>query len=199
MNVVPHELIAVIGLLLVLATWCTWSIRADWHTASGRIDSWELIESWLGIFFLLSMLTSSALQVLVRYVAPDDLDIPWTEEFGRLSMIWAAFWGAAALQRRDDHIRMSAIYDLLPAQLQKAVRIMGDLVVLAVLSPIVWLGWETARALDIMHSISLGLPLSTFAYPVPVAGALMMIHTALVLLNRLRGKEPAPAPLLQDV
>ena len=114
----------------------------------------------------------------MRYLFSDDVDIPWTEEFGRLAMIWAAFWGAAALQRVDDHIRMSAVYDLLPAPLQKAVRVFGDVLVLLVLAPIVWLGWETARNLDIMNSISLGLPLSVFAYPVPIGGALMMVHTA---------------------
>ena len=109
-----------------------------------------LTEAFVGLFLMLCMLVSSALQVLVRYLFSDDIDIPWTEEFGRLAMIWAAFWGAAALQRADDHIRMSAVYDLLPSPLQRAVRVFGDVLVLLVLAPIVWLGWETARNLDIM-------------------------------------------------
>ena len=199
MNVIPHELIVIIGAILAISLGCTWAIRSDWHTPDGRVDWWEVTESFVGIFFLLCMLVSSALQVLVRYFVSDDVDMPWTEEFARLAMIWAAFWGAAALQRRDDHIRMSAIYDLLPAPGQKAVRIMGDLVVLAILVPIVWLGWETARSLDIMHSISLGFPLSVFAYPVPISGALMMFHTLFLMVGRFRGEEPPPAPLMQDV
>ena len=59
-----------------------------------------------------------------------------------------------------------------------------------VLVPIVWLGWETARNLDIMNSISLGVPLSIFAYPVPIGGALMMAHTAALFVGRLMGREP---------
>jgi TRAP-type C4-dicarboxylate transport system permease small subunit len=199
MNVMPHELIAMMGVLLIAAIWCTLAVREDWRAPDGRINWWELGESFAGLFFLLCMLVSSALQVVVRYVASDAIDVPWTEEFGRLAMIWAAFWGAAALQRRDDHIRMSAIYDLLPATAQRVVRMIGDLVVLALLAPIVWLGWETARSLDIMHSISLGLPLSVFAYPVPISGALMMVHTLIILFGRIMGKEPFPAPLMQDV
>jgi TRAP-type C4-dicarboxylate transport system permease small subunit len=70
--------------------------------------------------------------------------------------------------------------------------VFGDLLVLAVLAPIVWLGWQSARNLDIMNSISLGLPLSIFAYPVPVGGALMMIHTVALLIGRLVGREPEP-------
>jgi TRAP-type C4-dicarboxylate transport system permease small subunit len=93
----------------------------------------------------------------------------------------------------DDHIRMSAVYDLFPTALKRAVRVFGDVVVLLVLAPIVWLGWVTARNLDIMYSISLGLPLSVFAYPVPVGGALMMVHTTVLLVGRLMGREPEAA------
>jgi TRAP-type C4-dicarboxylate transport system permease small subunit len=188
-----------VGALVLLALGCTWSIRSDWRRPDGRTEWWELTEAFVGLFLMLSMLVSSALQVLVRYLFSDDIDIPWTEEFGRLAMIWAAFWGAAALQRADDHIRMSAVYDVMPAPVQKAVRVFGDLVVLLVLAPIVWLGWETARNLDIMNSISLGLPLSMFAYPVPIGGVLMMIHTAALLIGRLMGREPEPPKAALEV
>jgi TRAP-type C4-dicarboxylate transport system permease small subunit len=187
---IPTELIAMVGLLAVLAVGCTWTIRSDWRRPDGRMQWWGLSEAFVGLFLMLCMLVSSALQVLVRYLFSDDVDIPWTEEFGRLAMIWAAFWGAAALQRVDDHIRMSAVYDLFPTALKRAARVFGDVVVLLVLAPIVWLGWVSARNLDIMNSISLGLPLSVFAYPVPVGGALMMVHTTALLVGRLMGREP---------
>jgi C4-dicarboxylate transporter, DctQ subunit len=137
---VPSELIAIVGVLVALAFGCTWAIRSDWRRADGSIAWWELSEAFVGLFLMLCMLVTSALQVLVRYLFSDEIDIPWTEEFGRLAMIWAAFWGAAMLQRADDHIRMSAVYDLLPTALQKAVRMFGDILVLLVLAPIVWLG-----------------------------------------------------------
>lgn len=190
---VPFELVVMVAVLVLLAVGCTWAIRSDWWRPDGRIDWWGLAEKFVGLFLMLCMLVASALQVLVRYLFSDDVDIPWTEEFGRLAMIWAAFWGAAALQRVDDHIRMNAVYDLLPAALQRAVRVFGDLVMILVLVPIVWLGWETARGLDIMSSISLGLPLSMFAYPVPISGALMMAHTVALLIRRLAGREPEPS------
>jgi TRAP-type transport system small permease protein len=193
MTPIPPELIIMVGVLIVLTLLCTWAIRTDWRLADGRIDWWELIEAFVGIFLMLAMLVSSALQVFVRYLFSDNVDIPWTEEFGRLAMIWAAFWGAAALQRVDDHIRMSAVYDLLPSGMRKVVRLLGDVIVLMVLVPIVWLGWENARGLDVMSSISLGVPLSIFAYPVPVGGALMMVHTGALLIGRLLGREPKPS------
>lgn len=193
MTPIPPELVATVAVLILLTLLCSWAIRTDWQLPDGRIDWWELIEASVGIFLMLAMLVSSALQVFVRYLFSDNVDMPWTEEFGRLAMIWAAFWGAGALQRGDDHIRMSAVYDLLPSGIQKAVRLFGDIVVLLVMVPIVWLGWENARGLDVMSSISLGVPLSIFAYPVPIGGALMMVHTAALLIGRLLGREPKPS------
>src|SRR5262249_61926615 len=157
---VPSELIAIVAVLVALAFGCAWAIRSDLRRANGSIAWWELSEAFVGLFLMLCMLVTSALQVLVRYLFSDEIDIPWTEEFGRLAMIWAAFWGAAMLQRSDDHIRMSAVYDLLPSGIQKAVRLFGDIIVLLALVPIVWLGWENARGLGVLRWVSLCVPLS---------------------------------------
>src|SRR5262245_10203135 len=153
MTPIPPELSVVVGILILLTLLCSWAIRTDWRLPDGRTDGWGLIGASVGIFLMLAMLVSSALQVVVRYLFSDNVDIPWTEEFGRLAMIWAAFWGAAALQRVDDHIRMSAVYDLLPSGIQKAVRLFGDIIVLLALVPIVWLGWGDGRGIEGMYSV----------------------------------------------
>jgi TRAP-type transport system small permease protein len=177
----------------VLSALCTFVIRDDFRSINGRVSVWSAFECFLAQFFMILMLGSAALQVLVRYFsAIDALDLLWTEEFSRLVLVWAAFFGAAALQRQDDHIRMTLFYDYMPAEVQFALRVLGDIVTILVLLPIVYLGWQTARNLDIMNTIALGVPLSTFAYPVPLAGALMMLHTMLLLAGRLKGHEPAP-------
>jgi TRAP-type C4-dicarboxylate transport system permease small subunit len=187
----PLELVAMLAVLAAISAWLAWTLRRDCLGPGGRIDPWSLVEAYVSLFLLLCMLASSALQVAVRYLLADLIDLPWTEEFGRLAMIWAGFWGAAALQRADDHISMTVLFDLLPDAAKQGVRILGDVVTLAVLAPVVWLGWESARNLDIMHAISLGVPLSVFAYPVPVAGGLMMLHTAALIVRRLTGRLPA--------
>ena len=177
---------AVLSFLLIFV------IRGDFRRTDGTMDWWGVAEGALSQFFILTMLVSAGLQVFVRHYFADTVDLPWTEEFGRLALVWAAFWGAAGLQRIDDHIRMTVIYDLSSPGVQKTLRVFGDLITLAVLAPLIWLGWETARSLDIMHTISLGMPLSTFVYPVPVALALMFIHTVVILISRFRGPEIAP-------
>jgi TRAP-type C4-dicarboxylate transport system permease small subunit len=182
-----------LALLALGAAYCTYAIRDDFRRADGTTDPWGIVEGLLSVFFILAMLVSAGLQVAVRYAFSDDVDLPWTEEFGRLALVWAAFWGAATLQRVDDHIRMTVVYDLVRPGTQWILRVTGDVVTIVILLPLIWLGWETARGLDIMHTISLGMPLSTFAYPVPIAGFLMLVHTVALLARRLTGREIGPA------
>ena len=114
-------------------------------------------------------------------------------------MVWAAMWGAAALQRTDDHISMTALYDAASEPLKRLILAISDLATLAVLVPIVYWGWENARALDIMTSISLGLPLSIFAYSVPVTGAIMILYTLRLLAGRFHGELARGHQNLQDI
>lgn len=188
MMLTPPELKAFVLLSLALALWLTWVIRADYAGLSGGARAWRLTEDFISQFLLLLMLAASTVQVLARYLLPDDMSLPWTEEAGRLFMVWGTLWGAAALQRTDEHINMSAVFSLLPAGGQRAVLMLCDLITIALLVPIAWWGWNNARALDIMMSISLGVPLSIFAYSIPVTAALMIVYSIALLFKRLTGQ-----------
>ena len=186
---IPGEVKALAFILVIAALAASWSLRAEWlgRRGEGGIDLRKAVEDTVSHFLLLAMLASAALQVIVRYLLSDTLTMPWTEEFGRLVMVWGALWGAAALQRSDDHIGMSVVFDQLPPRARLVVRLFGDLVTLGVLLPVVWYGWKSAVALDVMYTIALGLPLSVFAYPIPVAGALIVLHTVSLMVRRMRG------------
>lgn len=186
---IPGEVKALVFTLVFAALAGSWLLRAEWlgRRGEGGLDLWKMVEDTVSHFLLLAMLASAALQVVVRYLLSDTLTMPWTEEFGRLVMVWGALWGAAALQRSDDHISMSVLFDQLPPRAQLAVRLFGDLVTLGVLLPVVWYGWKSAVALEIMYTIALGLPLSVFAWPIPVAGALLALHTLSLMVRRVRG------------
>ena len=189
MFMIPLELLAFFGIIAILSAIFAYAIRADFRSGSGAFDWMAASEGFLAQFFIIVMLGAAALQVLVRHVVTHEVDLHWTEELGRLSLVWAAFLGAAAVQRHDAHIRMTLLYDYVPTSVQKAMRIVADVITLAVLLPIVWLGWQSARSLDVMSTISLGMPLSIFAYPVPIAGLLMIGHTLMLLLSRVTGRE----------
>ena len=198
MMTMPEELIALLALCGLAALWLAWTVRADWRDAGG-FTLWLAFESAVGLFLMLAMVLTAVVQVVARYALSDTVTLPWTEEFARLAIIWAAFWGAAMVHRFDDHISMTVVHDLLPAGGRKALRLFGDLVTLAVMVPVVWLGWQSARSLDIMFTISLGMPLSIFTYPVAIGGALIMIHSIGIAIRRLRGLPIAHASILEEV
>lgn len=185
---VPAELTWLVAAGVLIALWLNYCSRDERDSLRGFWRGWQSFEDFVSQFLMLMMLATSAIQVFARHAFTDEVSLPWTEEAGRLAMVWATLWGAAALQRTDDHITMTAVFDLLPSLGQRIVLIVVDLVTLCLLVPITWWGWENARGLDIMWSISLGLPLSVFAYSIPVTGALMAVYSLALLFRRLTGR-----------
>jgi TRAP-type C4-dicarboxylate transport system permease small subunit len=174
-----------IGVVATSAAGLVWLIRAHW-APRGR-PTWKLVEDAVGLFCMLGMLYASTAQVLVRYALADYVELPWTEEFARVLLVWTAMWGAAILQRSDDHISMTVAFDWFPPRGQLVLRLVGDVVALVVLGVVAWFGWQTAIRQLVMSTVSLGLPISVFIVPVPLAATLMIVHTLVIMVRRLRG------------
>lgn len=184
----PLSLIALALVAALLAGWLAWNHGAQLHRAGRRLDFWSWVELGAGVFLMVAMLLSTASQVVVRYALAGHVDMPWTEEFARLMLVWAAMWGATMLQRSGDHIAMSVVVDQMPAALQRQFDVLADVVALAVLGVIAWYGWLTSARLLTMHTASLGLPISAFVYAVAIAATVMIVHTMRNLVARLRGR-----------
>jgi TRAP-type C4-dicarboxylate transport system permease small subunit len=176
----------------------TWLLSAHWRRTRGNATLWRLVETGAGLFLTVGMLFAAALQIIVRYAPAGAFALPWTEEFSRLFLVWAAFWGAAIVQRSDGHLSMAIVFDLLPLNAQTALRLFGDVVVLAFLGVVVWEGWWTAQSFLDVPTVTLGLPLAVFPFSVPVGGGLMVVHTLRVMIRRIRG-QPIERTLAPEV
>ncbi len=194
---VPIEIKAVAILSLALAIWLTYCLRADYSTGSGRL--WRVIEDFISQWLMLMMVIVACIQILARYVLPSDISLPWTEELGRLMLVWVALWGAAVIQRNDEHICMTAVFSALGPSGQRVLLAISDLVTIVILVPITYWGWGNARMLDIITSTALGLPLSVFAYSVPVTGAIMIAYSICLLIARIRGKTVRTHEEIHDI
>ena len=160
---IPRDLIVLLVLILLAALAITLVLRRDWWPKGGRLDYWKLFEDTISHFLFLGMLVSLTLQIGIRYALSDYVTAPWTEEFARLVMVWLAFLGAASIQRSDDHISMTIVFEMLGDRAKRWIRVIGDVVTILVLVPVVWYGWKTSILLDIMYTIQLGVPFSLFA------------------------------------
>ena len=195
---IPRDLIVLLVLILLAALAITLVLRRDWWPKGGRLDYWKLFEDTISHFLFLGMLVSLTLQIGIRYALSDYVTAPWTEEFARLVMVWLAMFGAASIQRSDDHISMTIVFEMLGDRAKRWIRVIGDVVTILVLVPVVWYGWKTSILLDIMYTIQLGVPFSLFAYPIPVAGTLMIVHSVMLIYRRLRN-EPIQSSLDLEV
>lgn len=177
-------MIVVSALSAMALTWVLRDALTDLGLGRGLVG---LIEAAVGLFLMLGMLYAAALQVIVRYALSDVITIPWTEEFARLLLVWAAFWGAVLAHRTDEHIGVTVFFNMFPAGVQRAARIFGDVLTLGFLAVIVGYGWQAAWLQHAIATITLGLPVAAFAYVVPIVGALLMVYTVRLLVLRLRG------------
>lgn len=173
-----------LGLIALVAIGLTCSISPEIGQAARLVSLWNGLEAAFGSFLMVGMVMAAAAQVAVRYALSDYLTLSWTEELSRLLLVWGVFWGAAMLHRTDDHISVTIILDLLPHRAQHAIRLLGDLVVLALLIVIVWQGTLVAESALGIDTITLGLPAAAFAAAIPIGGIVMAIYTILHLIRR---------------
>src|SRR6201988_4911893 len=72
------------------------------------------------------------LQFFTRYVLNDSL--AWTEEIARYGLMWVTFIGAAMVTRRNSHIAVVLLTELLPTGPARLLRALIDTIVLAFLA-----------------------------------------------------------------
>jgi len=87
---------------------------------------WITDKVTLAILILLNLVVG--LQVFSRYVLNHSLF--WSEELARYLFIYLVFLSGAMALRQDRHIQVTALVDLLPASLKRAIVVGGELLML---------------------------------------------------------------------
>src|SRR5512138_1834669 len=70
-------------------------------------------EDWLAFVIFWSLAFIVFLQFFTRYVLNDSLS--WTEEIARYGLMWVVFIGGAMVTRRNSHIAVELLANILPA------------------------------------------------------------------------------------
>lgn len=77
----------------------------------------EIAIDWLAIILMIFIFVLGLAQVIWRWVLNDP--ITWSEELIQLTYVWICYLGWAIATRRDSHIRITALTNLLPHGAQK--------------------------------------------------------------------------------
>jgi len=140
------------------------------------------VEEGLAMLFIVGIAAVINLQVVSRYVMDDPFI--WPEEVSRILMVWAAWWGAAAVTRRGLHIRfdMLLLYvaPVVAALLETAV----DLLSGAFFVFLAYQAWVLIGVTAGLEMAATELPTSLLVWPVLAGSALAAIHSGLRAASR---------------
>lgn len=182
---IPTGIIVLVILTLLFSIVLFWTRRGE-YGERGLSGWWRLAEDFALTNLLIMMVAAAVIQVVTRFLLSDFIAIGWTEEFALFCLIWMSFAAGAFIIREGGHIAFEVIFLALPPGFQRAILIVGDLILITVLTPIAWYGYQDARWLDLMMTVSLGISLDKFAYVVPVTLSLMVILTLVQFVGHIR-------------
>jgi TRAP-type C4-dicarboxylate transport system permease small subunit len=139
------------------------------------------ITNCLLLFFLSAMVALISWQVLCRYVLL--ISTSYAEELCRLSVVWLIFLGAAFAVRRNEHICVEALYNILPGPVKTFCDALMYVLLLILSAVMVRYGILHSLKVAPDHHTSLSYSMSFFFIPCVVAGVQIFIYAAVNLGN----------------
>lgn len=147
---------------------------------------------WLGSAVDMAIVLLGAALVLVVssnvVLHAFNVDIAWTTEFGELVTVWTTFLGVAAAVRRNAHMAVSELIDLVPEPGPRlAADALTQLMVGSMLVLLVWKGGVAANASWGSVLTVLDWPMAVQYLSLPVGSAIALVFVAWDLLQIARG------------
>jgi TRAP-type C4-dicarboxylate transport system permease small subunit len=143
-------------------------------------------------FLALLMMATTVLvfyQIIMRYIF--NMAPSWSEETARYCFIWLSFIGAGMGLRDRIHIGVDAVVNLLPLQGKRAAAFVVDAII-CVFGIFIIIHGKTVMELTMTQfSPAMGLPMSFVYMAAPAMGALLVMYSALDVVNILRGRRLA--------
>ena len=123
------------------------------------------------------------LQVFFRYALNDSLF--WSEELGRMLLVWLTFCGAAVAYRRGAHIGVDTLVQRLPPAGQRVAAVLAQSVSLVFFIAMAIGGWKFMGLLGFQTMPALGLSKQVPFVMVPAGFTLLAVHALAMLLDEL--------------
>src|SRR5436190_418561 len=136
-------------------------------------------EANLAAIMLALMLAVMTLQVFTRYVLNDSPE--WTEEALRYMYVFVVFFGTSAAITDRTHVSISFLIEMLPRNLQIAVAVMSNLVIVAFLGFLLYWGIVATISQRVIPLTTMDVPYSIVYVIVPVTAVLMIIRLFVVM------------------
>jgi TRAP-type C4-dicarboxylate transport system permease small subunit len=129
-------------------------------------------EDWLAFVVFWALAAIVFLQFFTRYVLNDS--VTWTEEIARYGLIWVTYIGAVMVTRRNSHIAVALLPNLLPARAGRLLLALVDLAVLGFLALLAYFSVLIIARMQVQRMTIVELPMS-WVYAAVVLGCCLML------------------------
>lgn len=130
-------------------------------------------EDWLAFVIFWSLAFIVFLQFFTRYVLNDSLS--WTEEIARYGLMWVVFIGGAMVTRRNSHIAVELLSNVMkPGPLRASLLAFVDFVKLAFLGLLAFVSWTITERMHQQRMTVFDLPMS-YVYAGVAFGCFLML------------------------
>src|SRR5262245_42767594 len=129
-------------------------------------------EDWLAFAVFWALAGIVFLQFFTRYVLNDS--VAWTEEIARYGLIWVTFIGAVMVTRRNNHIAVALLPNLLPAWAGRLLLALVDAAVLGFLGLLAYFSVLIIGRMQVQRMTVVELPMS-WVYAAVVLGCCLML------------------------
>ena len=141
-----------------------------------------------GTLAIMTILTTY--QVITRYVF--DAPSTWSEELVGFLFGCATMFGAAVVTGERGHMNSPIVVDMMKPGPKKALLLFGEVVALIFSAIILVFGGFQVSALAMgQMTSSLGVPVGTFYWSMPICGVLMVIYSIMNLVEIAKGTSEA--------
>ena len=142
-------------------------------------------EDWIAFVLFWSLALIVFLQFFTRYVLNDSLS--WTEEIARYGLMWLAFIGGAVVTRKNSHIAVELVSNLMkPGPARTALLAMVDFVTLGFLALLAYFSVTIIERMHYQRMTVFEVPMSVVYGGVGFGCLLMMLRQIMVVRQHWR-------------
>jgi TRAP-type C4-dicarboxylate transport system permease small subunit len=147
---------------------------------------WVLFEQWVLFLIAFCMVATIFYAVIVRYLPISGTQMAWTQEVTTLLLMWFAFWGAAVVQRKDEHFKVDMLIKLFPPRLRFGIAVLNNVLIMAFLlflmiNAFALIQQATGQTSNVLHFPKMLFPLAIF-----LCSGLMIIHIGISMIKSFR-------------
>ena len=137
---------------------------------------------WLCIVLLLGMVILTFGQVVFRYLFNNAFS--WIEEIVLLLFVVGTFTGATIAVKRNIHISIDSLFEILPLRLKKLLKLANSILIAIFMIVIISTSFPILKASYYTPSASLRFPVAAFYVPVTISCGFVIYFTLKELFFR---------------